>query len=285
VEISQPPVDNGSPAAQTFLEPSFPMTSFLPVKKFFTAAVLSVALSSGAFAQLTTNAFDFGANYDGTPGWTNGANAGFGFGAWTITANGGSGSAGAFIGDPSFAGISGMSTQSFGLYANPQGSGATVTASRPLTTALQVGETFSMQWGINWDGDNGVDGNKGFNLFVGTNQVVNVNNGGNANIQFNSVNTGMGFGTAAMTWSFTYTNPTTLFVSANDRDGTGNFSTNITIGGGISSFSLYASQLGPGDNRQPYFNDFAVVPEPSTYALLTLSAAGLGAHLIRRRRR
>ena len=137
------------------------MTSFPPMKKFFTAAMASIALSTGAFAQTITNAFDFGANYDGTPGWTNGANAGFGFGAWTITANSGSGGAGAFIGNPGGAGITGMSTESFGLFANPQGSGATVTASRALSSALQVGETFSMQWGINWDGDNGVNGNKG----------------------------------------------------------------------------------------------------------------------------
>ena len=257
------------------------------MKNLLTAAVASIALSSGAFAQpITTNAFDFGANYDGTPGWTNGANAGFGFGAWTITADNGSGGAGAFIGNPSFAGISGMSTETFGLYANPQGSGATVTASRPLSAALQVGETFSMQWGINWDGDNGANGNKGFNLFVGATQVVNVNNGGNSDIQFNSINTGMGFGTAAMTWSFTYTNATTLFVSANDRDGTGTFSTNINVAGGISSFSLYATELGAGDNRQPYYNDFAVtVPEPSTYALLALSGIAFGGYVIRRRRR
>ena len=257
------------------------------MKNFLIAAVMTVAIPSGAFAQ--TNAFDFGANYGGggEPGWTNDANAGFGFGPWIINNNNNGSSifAGNFIGNPADAGISGMSTESFALYANPAGSGAFVTASRPLLSALKVGETFSMQWGINWDGDNGTNGNKGFNLFVGGTQVVNVNNGGNSDIQFNTINTGFGFGTQAMTWSFTYTNASTLFVSANDRDGSGTFSTNITIGGGISSFSLYASQLAPGDNRQPYFNDLAVVPEPSTYALLALSGIAFGGYTIRRRRR
>jgi len=260
------------------------------MKKSLLAAVASIALSSGAFAQLQTNAFDFGANYGGAgePGWTNGSSAGFGFGAWTISANNGTGgSAGGFIGDPSSGGISGMSAESFGLYANPAGSGAFVNASRPFNTALQVGETFSFQWGINWDGDNGVNGNKGFNLLVGATQVVNVNNGGNADIQFNTIGTGLGFGTQAMTWSFTYTNPTTLFVTANGRDGTGSFSTNIAVSGGISSIELYASNMGAGDQRQPYYNDFSVtaVPEPSTYALLALSAAAFGGYVVRRRRR
>ena len=257
------------------------------MKKSLIAAVASIALSSGAFAQ--TNAFDFGANYGGggEPGWTNNANAGFGFGPWTIVNNNNGSSifAGNFIGNPADAGVSGMSAESFGLYANPAGSGAFVNAFRPLNKALQVGETFSFQWGINWDGNNGEFGNKGFNLNVGGTQVVNVNNGGNQDIQFNSISTGMGFGTQVMTWSFTYTNATTLFVSANDRDGTGTFSTNITIAGGISSFELYASDMAGDTQRQPYFNDFQVVPEPSTYALLALSGIAFGGYMIRRRRR
>jgi hypothetical protein len=44
-----------------------------------------------------------------------------------------------------------------------------------------------------------------------------------------------------------------------------------------------------GGDRFAYFSEGSlqlnVVPEPSTYALLVLSAAGLGAHMIRRRRR
>jgi autotransporter-associated beta strand protein len=50
-----------------------------------------------------------------------------------------------------------------------------------------------------------------------------------------------------------------------------------------------ANKTSIGGDRFAYFSDGSlqlnVVPEPSTYALLVLSAAGLGAHMIRRRRR
>jgi hypothetical protein len=42
---------------------------------------------------------------------------------------------------------------------------------------------------------------------------------------------------------------------------------------------------GSGAPGAPGIDNVSVVPEPSTYALLGLGAAGLGAHLVRRRRR
>jgi hypothetical protein len=248
------------------------------------AAALSVATSSAQIAS------DNGGNYGS--GWTNGANGGTGFLAWNVSVTPGTGFAGAFIGEPTNAGIVGMSSTSFGLFANPGGSGASATVSRGLSNALAVGDTFSFQWGINWDSD---VGNKGFNLFsggVGGTELLNVNQGGfpgNLNFIVGGVtnNTGIGFGTGPMTWSFTLSTPSNLLVTSSARDGTTTpvFTTNIAVGAAPNAFSFYATAMGAGDNRQPYFNNLTAVPEPSTYALLALSAAAVGGYMARRRAR
>jgi hypothetical protein len=232
-------------------------------------AVALVATSIVATAPAAIVASDNGSNYGS--GWTSGSNGGTGFGAWSFTTSGG-GFKGAYIGDPGQKGVTGMGSSAFGLYANG-GSGASITASRSFGAALGVGDSFSFQWGFNWDSD--FFGNKGFNLFAGSTEVINVNNGGNDLIKVNGSNTGFGYGTNAMTWTFTQTTATTVTVTANDRDGTGSYSAVINVSGALSGFSLYASDLGPGGNREPFFNNFAINTVPAPGALALLGVAGI----------
>ena len=253
------------------------------MKKILLSTFIAATFAVGS-ANAQTIASDNGGNYGG--GWTNGANGGTGFLGWSISSTAGTGSAGNFIGDPTSAGITGMSATSFGLFANPSGSGAFVNADSQLASALNVGDTFSFQWGINWD--SGATGNKGFNLYTGapgTGEILNVNNAGSDAITFNGANTGFAFGGQAMSWSFTLSDATTLAVSASGRDGVGSYSTNLTVASAPLSFRFYASDMQAGNEAQPYFNSLQVVPEPSTYALLTLGALALGGYAARRRAR
>ena len=217
---------------------------------------ISLGTNSGFGTSLsvaTVSAADNAANYSG--GWTNGANGGTGFGPWNLTSSGGTGGFGGFIvGNPAAAGIVGMSSNSFGLFANPTGSGSFANAERVLSNALAVGQTLTFQWGINFESGGG--GNKGFNLLVGTNEIVNVNNAGSEVITLNGSNVGFGYGTNAMTWSFTRTASNALSITANDRDGVGTYTTNITVASAaINTVKFYASAMQPGDPAQPYFND------------------------------
>ena len=225
-----------------------------------------------AAAQTVTNASDNAGNYPG--GWTNGANGGTGFGAWAVTSSTNTnGFAGAFIGNPTDAGITTnalFGSQAFAMYANPAGSGAFVDADRSFPF-LQIGQTFSFQWAINFDSDGG---NKGFNLLASGNQLLNVNQGsfpGDIVLNFgtNSVNTSnsITYGTGPMTWSFTRTTATNLLVTSTGRDGSNNivFTTNIPITGAPTSFRWYAAGMGSGNERQPYFNNLQIAgPAPVT---------------------
>ncbi len=225
-----------------------------------------------AAAQTVTNASDNAGNYGAV--WTNGANGGTGFGAWTITTSTNSGAfGGAFIGIPPDAGITTnavFGSQAFGLYANPTNSGAFVDADRTFPF-LQVGQTFSFQWAINFDSNGG---NKGFNLLASGNQLLNVNQGsfpGDIVLNFgtNSVNTSnsITYGTGPMTWSFTRTTATNLLVTSTGRDGSNNivFTTNIPITGTPTSFRWYAAGMEGGNQRQPYFNNLQIAgPAPVT---------------------
>lgn len=261
------------------------------MKKILTVAVASIALSSTVLAQVPitnviTNAFDSGANYGGPgqPGWANGANAGFGFGAWSFNQSGNFSS----IGNPSFGGILGMSTESFALQANIVEEANFVTNSRAINTPLSIGDTFSFQWGVNWD--SGADGSKGFRLLAGGNEIANLTMIGTSfDVTLNG-NVVLPFGLNSVFIGITRADASTYTVfstsSRTDPSG-GGFTTNISSALAADNFQIYASSLPSGDAYNSYYDNFSVttVPEPSTYALLALSGIAFVGHMIRRRRR
>lgn len=204
------------------------------------------------------------------PAWQTGANGGTGFGPWTITSGtAANGSAGAFVGNPTNAGIGGMSTNSFGLYANPANNANFVIASRQFAAPLAVGESFSFEWGNNYDAGSG---SKGVNLTdpAGSN-VFNLNMGGSAAITLVqgtnppvTVQPATAYGTNAMTFTFTRTASNTFTVSAPAGRNLGPGFTNVfSVTNQVSGFAFYASGLQAGtpvdrDSAQPYFNNLLV---------------------------
>lgn len=225
--------------------------------------------------------FDSSANYGA--GWTNGSTGGTGFLAWSISSYADAGSyAGSFINDPTIAGISGLGTSAFGLYANPTGSNAWVNVERSFSSALSAGDIFSIDWGVNFD--SGSTGNKGLSLLASTGEVVNINIAGTQTITINGTTMFSNYGTNAMTINFQYLSDTSLRVFANGRDGIESYDQTFTIDSStMTGFKLYASSMQSGDSAQPYFDNMTItsVPEPVS---VTLFGCGIGAICLIRRK-
>lgn len=204
--------------------------------------------------------FDQASHYSS---WTHGTNQGDGFGAWELVNGTAGGFSGFFIGDPATAGISGMSTQSFGLYANPQHNGNYARADRSFAAPLPVGSTLSFKWGVNWD-SNGI-GNKGFNLYSNGTQIINVNMGNSAQITINGNPMFNNYGTQAMTLNFKMESETQLRVSGTGRNGSETYNVVHTISGPPDAIQFYASGLDGGDARQPYFDQLMITSDPAVY--------------------
>lgn len=215
-------------------------------------------------------ASDDASNYGGS--WTNGSNGGSGFGPWTITTGG---NAGVFLGDPTAASIDGLPDPSFGLFANPAGDNF-VNADREFEDPMPEESTFSFDWGVNFDSDG--DGNKGFNLYVGGTvgtEVININQGGSAEITINGDPMFDNYGTQAMTLHFEYQGNNTLRVYGIGRDGIESYDETFNITGAPDAFRFYASGLEDGDERQPYFNNFLLEESPLPVAFTAFRARAI----------
>jgi hypothetical protein len=237
-------------------------------------------------------AYDDAGNYGGS--WSSLDNKGFGFGPWFFwgEANPPSTYAGAFIGDPTVAGITGMGNEAFGLYANPSvaTNGPSRTVFRSFAAPLAVGNTFSFQWGLNWD--SGGTGSKGFTLFALVEEglwqsFMGVRQGDfPGTIEINApdaggwTDTGIGFGTGPMTWTVTPQSPTSLLLTSTARDGstTPVFTTNYTTTRLVGGVGFHATNLAEG-NRTAHGIDHivkAVVKASSTSAALPLHPISIG---------
>ena len=201
---------------------------------------------------------DAATNYPGGS-WTNGSNGGVGFGPWAIVAdNGGSGWAGCGIWDSAGAGLS--MGEAFGYV----GKVGYVNIDRDFTQALNVGDVFALDFGVNWDSD---IGNKGFGLFANGVEVINVNHGGFPGIiTLNGANALVNYGTQTMRWTFTQVAANQISVYATGRDGTETFATTVTTAsayGYVGHVRFYSSGLAADapDQRQSYFDNLTLEQE------------------------
>jgi hypothetical protein len=240
-----------------------------------TLAGLTTAAGFGA-----TAGTDDASNYGGS--WTNGSNGGTGFAAWDLTNNNNDGTtlfAGYFLGDSTL-GTGNINTSgvSFGIYANPNG--AFANSARNFDSALTVGQTFSIDMGVNFR-----NGDKGLNLEAGS-EVFNFDVGGDM-YKINGVDTGLAYDAASIFHlAFTQTSLAggTYSVSRGASVFTGTYT------GDASGFQAYNSNTnggGDGDADNLYFNNLSVtnaaVPEPATVLLVGPALLG-GVFFVRRRR-
>lgn len=280
--------------------PNLPALSSL-----LTPAILILSLCSGAHAATngTDNAnqaayeLDDSTANDGNPAnntnnWVtsdNGAATGAAFLPWTLSTPGSSGIAGFFIGDSrNLSGGAGadinVGLESFGMYG--AGSDKAAEAVRLFSSALEVGQTFSIDLGVNFrNGFKGIDLRDGsssaifnFNVgsFAGTDdyrvQFAASGNGSIGNAYSNN---------SAFHLSFTQTSLTGGTWSILRSGGETDFDTG-TYNGIAAGFKLYVGNTGGGSESDMFANNLSIVPEPGS--AITAVLGGIALLSLRRRK-
>jgi hypothetical protein len=246
------------------------------------AFTVLAAIVLGHSAQAAIVATDDASQAAYNDGWQTGDNGGSGYLPWSsIGRENGSGFGGGFLstGNGNVNIGSGGNNAAFGVFGNSGGVGAAV---RPLTTALPIGYTLSLDMD-NQSIDNG--GTVGFSLrnAAGNNLAEYYFIGGQANYTVNAANvsgTTPGFTAAGMRLSFTLTSANSFSLSIDqlsngvgvDNTVTGNLLSSADQA--ISNIRLFNANGGP----DVFFNSLtlSVVPEASSLALGGLITAIFG---------
>jgi hypothetical protein len=268
---------------------------------FAGSVVAAAALATTAHA--ASLASDNAAAYSGANNWSP-SNGGSGFQPWTFFALGDPNLYGDFIGSSTSNGGTGGGTNgsslgidtsgnAWGLYGN---SGDTMAAFRPFTGDLSIGQTVEI------DIDQGFQQNGsqvGITLLNDSGQALLTvyyiggdpinswkvdDNNGEANLSPN-----VGFTSDGLHLSITLTSATTYsgtLTQLNGGSASASFSGSLQIqptGEGIGKIELFNNDAGTAYANNAFFNNLAIVPEPSSIALVGVSLFGAG--MLRRRKR
>ena len=253
------------------------------MKKILLSTLTAAAFAVGANAQVLIGSSS-GSQYT-TATWTNGApNA---FAGWFFQ-NGGGGALNN-ISDSTQNGRASIGSQSFFIVGGTNSSFIDVFA--PLGGSLSTNQTISLDANYSWNG-----GTRGieFEQAFGSGGLFRFEHGGGSDaLRFGvGTNTTEIFANAfnqAFTYNVSFLSDSSVNVAASVFGNVSPFfTTNLTVAAMPNQVKFYTGGYAGGadqNNFGLYFNNLTTVPEPSTYALLALSAAGLAGYAARRRAR
>ncbi len=225
--------------------------------RLFPALIIGIFFISpecrAQFTFASDNATD--AAYSG--GLASGNNGGSGFNAWSITYGN---LTSTFVGNPSNSsiGTAGIGTTAWVARAEGNTSGW-VNASRQLSNAMQVGDSLSFYWAMNWDSGN-AGGSKGFDLKAGGTNVFTLENTNSQTISYKNAGTGTvsgNYGTTPMLVTVNRTSSSQYQLTITRRDtNEGTFSLTVNSALNLDTVNFYeGKQSGTNANQNTYFNN------------------------------